>query len=127
MAKMLGERPLVEYEHWDFSHGRDFKEDILLRLISSVHHPCLSPAGSFLLLAVFPHSTFHLTEESVGMALHSVIGGSPEGFHIYCVKPCHFQFSIASQAVGFLVKALKHVTTKNFDVYFHLWTDGGAN
>jgi hypothetical protein len=127
MAKMLGERPSAEYVHWDFSLVRDFEEDILLRLGSSVHFPCSSPAGSFFLLAVFRRSSFRLTEESVGTALHSVIGGSPEGFHIACVKPCQFRFSVASKAVGFLIRALKRVTTKNFDVYFHLWRDGGAN
>jgi hypothetical protein len=127
MVKMHGERPPVEYEHRDFKHGRDFEEDILTRLDSSVHHPCSYPSGSFLMLTAFRRSSFRLTEESVSMALHSVIGGSPGGFHIFCIKPCHFQFSVASKAVGFLVRALKRITTKNLNVYFHLWRDGGAN
>jgi hypothetical protein len=124
---MFGERPLAEYEHWDFKRGRLFEEDILLHLGSSVHHPSSSPSGSFLLLAVFRCSSFRLMEESVGMALHSVLGGSPGGFHSVCVKPCHFRFSVASKAVGFLVRSLKRITTKKIDVYFHLWRDGGAN
>jgi hypothetical protein len=127
MVKMHGERPPVEYEHRDFKHGRDFEEDILTRLDSSVHHPCSYPSGSFLMLTAFRRSSFRLTEESVSMALHSVIGSSPGGFHIFCIKPCHFQFSVASKAVGFLVRALKRITTKNLNVYFHLWRDGGAN
>jgi hypothetical protein len=61
------------------------------------------------------------------MALHLVLGGSLGGYHIVCVQPCHFWFSVASKAVGFLVRALKWVTTTHFDVYFHLWSDGGAN
>jgi hypothetical protein len=65
--------------------------------------------------------------KSVGMALCSIIGGSSGGFHLVCVKPCHFRFSVTSKAVGFLVRALKRITTMNFDVYFHLWRDGGAN
>jgi hypothetical protein len=61
------------------------------------------------------------------MSLHLVLGGSLGGYHIVCVQPCHFRFSVASKAVGFLVRALKWVTTTHFDVYFHLWSDGGAN
>jgi hypothetical protein len=61
------------------------------------------------------------------MALHSILGGSPSGFHIACAKPCHFWFSVASHEVGFLITSLKRITTNFFDVYFHLWRDGGAN
>jgi hypothetical protein len=120
---MHGERPPAKYEHWDFKLGRDFEEDILLGLGSSVLHPSSPPSGS----PVFYRSSFCLMEESVGMALHSIIGGFPGGFHIACIKPCHFRFVVAYKAVGFLVRALKRITMKNFDVYFHLWRDGGAN
>jgi hypothetical protein len=92
-----------------------------------VHHPSCSSSGSFFLLVVFRQSSFHLSEESVGMALHSVLGGSPGGFHITCVQPCHFRFSIASKAVGSLDRAKMFITTANFDVYFRLWRDEGAN
>jgi hypothetical protein len=34
---------------------------------------------------------------------------------------------VASKAVGFLVASLKRITTSNFDVYFSLWRNGGAN
>jgi hypothetical protein len=106
--------------------GRRFEEENLDRLGSSVHHPSSSPRGSFFLFAVFRCSSFCLMEESVGMALHAVLGGSPGGCHISCEKPCHFRFSVASKAVGFLVAAKKHITTQNFDVYFSLWRNGGA-
>jgi hypothetical protein len=36
-------------------------------------------------------------------------------------------FSVASKDVGLLVTSLKQVTTAHFDVYFHLWRDGGPN
>jgi hypothetical protein len=61
------------------------------------------------------------------MALHLIIGGSPLGFHIRCAIPCHFRFSVASKAVGFFICNQRHVTMDTFDVYFHLWQDGGAN
>jgi hypothetical protein len=53
--------------------------------------------------------------------------GIPRGFQIGCVKPCHFQFSVASKKVGLLVTSLTRVTNVHFDVYFHLWRDGRPN
>jgi hypothetical protein len=118
----------------DFSPGRRFKSEVFHHFGSSVHHPSSSPHGSFFLLAVFRRSSFRLFEGSVGMALHSVICGSLGGFHIGCVKPCHFHFSrvicgisIASKKVGLMVSSLKRITTTHFDVYFHLWRDGCLN
>jgi hypothetical protein len=127
MAKMGGNRPPADYDSWDFRAGRRFETEMFYRFGSSVHHPSSSVHGSFFLLAVFRRSVFCLTEESVGMAFHSVLGGSSEGFHIRCIKPCHFRFSVASRNVGFLICNLRHITTASFDVYFHLWRDGGAN
>jgi hypothetical protein len=39
----------------------------------------------------------------------------------------HFRFSVASKLVGFSICELKCIISKHFDVYFHLWRDGGAN
>jgi hypothetical protein len=92
-----------------------------------VHHLSPSLAGSFFLLAVFQQSYFCLTKELVGIALHSVLGGSPSEYHIGFIKPCNFYFSVASRAVGLLKVSEKHITTEFFDVYINLWRDGGAN
>jgi hypothetical protein len=43
------------------------------------------------------------------------------------VRDRHFRFAVASKAVGFAVFDLKRVITPHFDVYFHLWRDGGEN
>lgn len=61
------------------------------------------------------------------MALHSVLGGSPGGFHICHAQNSHFRFFVASKKVGFMVRSLRRITTKHFDVYFFLWQGGGAN
>jgi hypothetical protein len=68
MVEMCGEWPPVDLESWDFRQGRRF-EDFLARLGSSVHHTS-STQCSFFLLVVFRRSSFGLTEESIGMALH---------------------------------------------------------
>jgi hypothetical protein len=118
MAKMRGERLPANYDGWDFSPGRIFELEVVCRFGSWVHHPSSSLVGSFFLLAVFHHSSFRLTEESVGLALHSVLGSSPSGFHIGCIKPCHFRFSVASKEVGFLISTPKRITIEHFVVYF---------
>ena len=61
------------------------------------------------------------------MALHCCLGGSPAGFHVSYLQDRHFRFSVASKHVGLLVRALKRITTDHFDIYFHMWRDGGEN
>ena len=61
------------------------------------------------------------------MVLHCCLGGTPAGFHVTYLQDRHFRFSVASKDVGFLVRALKRITTDHFDVYFHLWRDGGED
>ncbi|XP_066391622.1 uncharacterized protein [Miscanthus floridulus] len=113
--------------NWDFSPGKRFGTEVLQRFSTSVHHPSPTPDGSFFLLAVFRRYLFHLTEDSVAMALHCCLGGSPAGFHVVFESDRHYRFSVSNKQVGFLIRSLKQITTEQFDVYFHLWHDGGAN
>jgi hypothetical protein len=61
------------------------------------------------------------------LALYSVLGGSPAGFHVVEESDRHFRFSIASKKVGFMVLALKRIISTSFDVYFALWRNGSPN
>jgi hypothetical protein len=132
---------------WNFQRGKDFEALIFSRFKSPVHHPSSSPRGAFHLLAIFRrytfrlteslvslalHSilgryTFRLTESSVSLALHFILGGTPAGFHVTFIRDRHFHFSVSTKHVGFAVTELKRITSDQFDVYFHLWRDGGAN
>jgi hypothetical protein len=112
---------------WDFSKGRAFEDAVFSSYMSSVHHPSSSPSGAFHLLAVFHRFTFWLTDASVSLVLHACLGGAPTGFHVEFLKDRHYRFSVASRKVGFAVSDLKRIITPHFDVYFHLWRDGGAN
>ena len=114
-------------EDWDFSLGKSFQSEILRKCSSSVHHPFSLPDGSFFMVVVFRRYLFCLTEDSVAMVLHCCLGGSPAGFHVSYLQDRHFRFSVASKHVGLLVRALKRIITDHFDVYFHLWRDGGEN
>lgn len=111
---------------WSFKPSIDFQQHILARFTSSVHHPSSSVHGAFHLLAVFRRYTFRLTESSVSLALHGCLGGTPDGFHVTYLKDRHFCFLVANKHVGFSVCDLRRVIMEQFDVYFHLWRDGGV-
>jgi hypothetical protein len=103
----------------DFSVGKDFKRQVHCRFGTQVHHVSSSPRGSFLLLAMFRRSLFHLKEESVALVLQSYLGGSTHHFHVFEVSHNHFCFSVSCKAVGFFVYELRRVIGDCFDVYFH--------
>ncbi|TVU01684.1 hypothetical protein EJB05_52841, partial [Eragrostis curvula] len=126
LLELQQDKQLAELvKSWDFSIGRVFQDEIAKKHRSSVHHPSSNPHGSFFLLAIFRRFTFRLTEDSVSLALHSCLGGTPAGFHVTYLKDRHFRFSVASKDVGLSVCALKRIIAKQFDVYFHLWREGG--
>jgi hypothetical protein len=63
----------------------------------------------------------------VSLALHSILGGTPAGFHVTFIRDRHFHFLVSTKHVGFAVTERKRIISDQFDVYFHLWRDGGAN
>ncbi|TVU13872.1 hypothetical protein EJB05_37303, partial [Eragrostis curvula] len=109
---------------FDYSRGRRFQADVLDRFCSSVHHPSSSIDGCFFMLAVFRRFTFRLTEESVSLALHLVLGGTPDGFHVHFESDRHFRFSVASKEVGLHIHSVERFTNEHFDLYCFLWRDG---
>jgi hypothetical protein len=68
-------------------------------------------------------SKFHIPK--FRMALHACLGGTPVGFHVQFLRDHHYRISVASKRVGFAVTDPKRITTLHFDVYLHLWQDGG--
>ena len=108
----------------DFNLGLEFQEEIRERFGSPVHHPLPTPDGSFLLLVTFWRFLFHLTEESVALALQSCLGGCAANFHVRFLSNNHFHFSVFSKPVGFQIYKLRRVITSSFDAYFHLWNNG---
>jgi hypothetical protein len=109
---------------WNFKCSQDF---IFRKSRSTIHFPSSSSKGGFHLLVVFRHYTFRLSESSVRLALHVALRGLSAGFHMKFLTDQHFHFSVALRHVGFAVCDLNRITTEYFDVYFHLWRDGGAD
>ena len=111
----------------DFSIGRKFEEDVDRRFGTLVHHSPPAADGSFFLLATFRRFLFRLTEDSVSLALQSCLGGRAAGFHVQFLSTNHFRFSVSCKQVGFHVYHLRRVITSQFDIYFHLWSNGTPN
>jgi hypothetical protein len=119
MAKPGGPGDLLELQDdnqlvalvkdWDFKKGKTLKLFFIQGFELSVHHPSSSPHGAFHLLAVLSRFTFRLTETSVSLALHAVLGGSSTSFHVTCIKDRHFLFSVASKLIGFTICELKRI------------------
>ena len=84
-------------------------------------------AGSpgFLLLAAFGCCKFKLSDPSVGILLQSVLGGFSLDFRALELEDRVFQFTVHSQAVGFLVYKLGQFSCECFAVSFHLWNPNG--
>ena len=108
----------------DFDLGLQFQDEVRRLYKSLVHHPHHSPDGSFFLLVTFRRHLFHLTEDSVSLALQSCLGGRALDFHVTFLSNNHFRFSVFSKQVGFHVYRLRRVITSTFDLYFHLWNNG---
>jgi hypothetical protein len=53
--------------------------------------------SSFLLIAVFRRFTFKLSKHFVSLALHAILGGSLDGFHVKEEYDRHFRFAVASK------------------------------
>ena len=63
-------------------------------------------------------------EDSVGLALQSCLGGRASDFHVSFQSHNHFRISVFSIEVGFFIYRLRRITTSQFDLYFHLWSNG---
>jgi len=126
-ALSQGDRGSFSLQVFDLKPGLVFQKEMLHKFRSSVHHPSSSLRGAFFMLAIFRRYTFQLSEQSVGHALHSVLGGAPDGFHVLQESPRHFRFAVASKDVGLFIASKRRIVAESFDVYFHLWRDGGPN
>lgn len=74
-----------------------FQKEVLHRFSSSVHHPSPFIEGYFLLIAVFRRFTCKLSKHSMSLALHAILGGSLDGFHVKEEYDHHFRFAVASK------------------------------
>jgi hypothetical protein len=92
--------------HWDFSPGLAVEEQVRRRFGSSVHFSPSPGSKEFFLVVSFSSASFVLSEDSVGWALQSCIGGSQRGFNVFQLSDRRFRFSVASNKVGHFIYGL---------------------
>jgi hypothetical protein len=76
----------------EYSPGVAFQHMVWRRFGSWVHHVSQLSFVSFVMLAILHRFTFHLSAESVSLALHSVLADSPARFHVIKESYMHFMF-----------------------------------
>ena len=104
----------------DFSQGNSFRSEVKASFGTTVHP--LGKANHFLLVVSFGRSNFRLSDESVGLALESCLGGSAADLAVHLLRDRVYRFLVSSRQVGFMVLALKSVSCKDFKFLSHLGT-----
>ena len=107
--------------HWDFNPGLAIEAQVRRRFGSSVHFSSPSRSKEFFLVVSFSSASFPLSEESVGLALQSCIGGISAGFKVYKLSDRRFRFSVASNHVGHFIYGLRDRIWPDFVCHFSLF------
>jgi hypothetical protein len=107
--------------HWDFSPGLAVEAQVRRRFGSSVHFSPSSGSSEFFLVVSFSSASFPLTEETVGLALQSCIGGDCHGFRVFQTSDRRFCFSVASNKVGHFIYGLRDRIWPDFICHFSLY------
>jgi hypothetical protein len=81
----------------------------------------------FYLVASFGRANFKLDPHTVSLALQACFGGVAAQFHVKLLQARVFRFSISTRAVGFEIYNSGKFTEKDFDLFVHLWGNGGPN
>ena len=123
LFSMMGSTSILA-DRLHFDRGLRFQDEVCQMFRSPVHHPSPNPNGSFFLLVTFHHFLFRLTEDLVGLALQSCLGGHALDFHAKFLSTNNFYILVFCKEVGFFIYRLRHVTTDSFNLYFHLWNNG---
>jgi hypothetical protein len=107
--------------HWDFSPGLAVEAQVRRRFGSSVHFSPSSRTKEFFLVVSFSSASFHLNEDSVGLALQSCIGGDHKSFKVFQLSDHRFRFSVASNKVGHFIYGLRDRVWPDFVCHFTLF------
>lgn len=110
-----------ELLHWDFNPGISFAYQIQRRYGCTVHFSPSRDIKEFFLVASFSSASFHLSEESVAIALQCCLGGHPQGFRVHKLNNRSFRFSVSNNKVGHFIHSLKDRVWPDFICHFHLY------
>jgi hypothetical protein len=103
----------------DFSKGKNFESEIKRKFGHSVNFVPGFRKREFYLVASFGRANFKLNFNHAleGWLLNFMLN----------LQGRVFQFSVSSRAVGFDIYNSGKFSKKDFDLYVHLWGNGGPN
>jgi hypothetical protein len=81
----------------------------------------------FYLVASFGRANFKHDIHTVSLALQACFGGVDAQFHVKLLQTRVFRFSVSTRAVGFEIYNSGKFSEKDFDLFDHLWGNGGPN
>jgi hypothetical protein len=111
----------------DFSKGKNFESEIRRKFGHSVNFVPGFRKREFYLVASFGRANFKLNYHSVSLALQSCFGGMAAQFHVKtCKEECFNSLShLERWVLRFTIPIF--FSEKDFDLYVHLWGNGGPN
>jgi hypothetical protein len=81
----------------------------------------------FFLVASIGQCKYRLLEQSLGFLLQATMGGTVVDFGPQQISDRVFRFVVASWNVGFHIYNLKSYACEQYQIFFNLWGNGGAN
>lgn len=116
----------MELPGLDFAPGLKLKNDLWLDFRQPVSRSTWD-RSSFVLVAAFGRCKFRLSLQSVGFILQATIGSSVTHFKVVQLGDRVFRFVVASRSIGLFVVKLYSFSCSAYEVFFHLWGNGGPN
>lgn len=114
----------MELQGLNFRPGFGVQEAIRSKFCCSVTPAASDRAFSWLLPSVAASSN---SPASVGLVLRATIGGVASDFAVLPLSDRVFRFSVSLHLVGFHVLGLRSFECSFFEVFFHLWSNGGPH
>jgi hypothetical protein len=109
----------------DLTSGDFFRSQVRYKFSTSV---CPPPHNhGFSLVISFGRANFPLNIHNVGLAQSACLGDSHDAFRVSHLRDRVFSFQVCSKDIGFMICDLRSYTCKDFNCFFHLWSNGGPN
>jgi hypothetical protein len=119
--------PLMEFSGINFHLGVGVQAAIRDHFGEHVNFFPESSLKEFFLLVSVGRCKYMLNEKYIGHILQATLGGCVVDFRPQPISDQVFKFVVASHNVGFHIYNLRSYSCKQYKVFFHLWSNGGAH
>jgi hypothetical protein len=110
-----------------FSPGIGVQAAVWHRFSEPINYVPVDGLREFFLVASVGRCKFHLTEQCSGLLLQATLGGVAADFRQQQISDRVFRFVVTSRNVGFHIYDLKSYACEQYQIFFNLWGNSGAN